>query len=270
MTGHRLRAWGLVLVLVGAVVAALSIPACTTPYTARFDHAAQAEQKDLAGCPRFATDHDGNRYDTVLIGQQCWLAENLRVTRYRDGSEIPEAQLAVIDLEAYGRLYRWAAVAHRAGLCPSGWHVPSDAEFQQLELTIGMAPSTVEATGWRGAASESRKLKQFDVEGDWTAQARNLVNQSGFSALPGGGSSWVTTADGVYGDFWTSTEHDQDRAWYRGLTWLSLHPRRHQIRRVHVDKHQGSSVRCILDGPGADPADVLDRRAPQPRLPPDR
>lgn len=221
------------------------MPACVTPHSVRFDHAAQAQQKAAAGCPASVADLDGNRYVTVLIGQQCWLAENLRVTRYRDGTEIPKEHWAVIDVHTYGRLYRWAAVTHRAGLCPEGWQVPSDAEFQQLELAVGMAPEIVKQTGWRGSADESRTLKQLDVAREWTAEARAQVNRSGFSALPGGGSSWVTTADGLYGDFWTRTEHSEDRAWYRSLTWWSMHPNRDRIRRVHVDKGLGTSVRCI-------------------------
>lgn len=234
-------------------LAAAALPACLAPHVARFDHTTQDEQKMHAGCPSSAADIEGNRYNTVLIGQQCWFAENLRVTRFHDGTSIPEDLLTSIDVAKYGRLYRWAAVASPSGICPAGWHVPSDQEFLQLELAIGMPPEEANKTGWRGSGDESRKLKQFDVARTWDAAARALVNQSGFSALPGGGSDgWVTTADGIYGDFWTRTEHDAERAWYRSLTWWSLHPDRERIRRVHIDKGTGTSVRCIhgaLDSP---------------------
>jgi len=235
--------------LAGMTAGALLMPACVTPHTVHFDHAAQAEQKASAGCPASVTDLDGNHYTTVLIGDQCWFAENLRVAHYRDGSQIPDQHWAVIDVHKYGRLYRWAAVTNPAGLCPTGWQVPSDLEFQQLELAVGMPPEAVKQSGWRGTGDESRALKQFDVSRDWTQHARAQVNRSGFSALPAGGSSWVTTADGLYGDFWTRTEHSPDRAWYRSLTWWSMHPSRDRIRRVHVDKGLGTSVRCILKRP---------------------
>lgn len=140
--------------LAAIALGALLMPTCVTPHTVRFDHPDQVRQKAAAGCPASVTDRDGNRYVTVLIGQQCWLAENLRVTRYRDGSAIPKKLTKVIDLKKYGRLYRWAAVTNRAGLCPAGWQVPSDAEFQQLELAVGMAPATVKKRG--GAAQPTR------------------------------------------------------------------------------------------------------------------
>lgn len=232
------------------VLGALLMPTCVSPHTVPFDADKQHSQKVAAGCPLSVQDRDGNSYGTVLIGRQCWFAQNLRVSHYRDGSAIETEHVAVIDLEKYGRLYRWAAVTNPAGLCPEGWHVPSDAEFQQLELAVGMAPETVRETGWRNTAGESRKLKQTDVARQWTPKTRAQVNQSGFSALPGGGSSgWVTGADGLYGDFWTRTEHDEDRAWHRSLTWWSMHPSRESIRRVHIDKGTGTSVRCILDAP---------------------
>lgn len=223
--------------LAAIALGAFLMPACVTPHTVRLDHAAQVRQKAAAGCPLSATDVDGNRYATVLIGRLCWLADNLRVTRFRDGSAVPNKQTKVIDLKKYGRLYRWAAVTNQAGLCPAGWHVPNDAEFQQLDVAVGMAPATVKKTGWRGTANESRKLKQYDVARMWTPKIRAQVNRSGFSALPGGGSAgWYTGGDGLYADFWTRTEHNKDRAWYRSLTWWSIHPSRHRIRRTHVAK----------------------------------
>lgn len=232
--------------IVVAIAVLLLMPACLTPHTVRFDHSTQVEAKTAAGCPTSATDQDGNKYDTVLIGEQCWYAENLRVTTYRDGATIDDELLAVIDVEKYGRLYRWAAVTNPAGLCPDGWRVPSDEDFQKLELSIGMDPEVVKETGWRGDGDESRMLKEFDVARSWTDESKAVVNQSGFSALPAGGSSGaLTTADGIYGDFWTSTEHNEKRAWYRSLTWWSLHPNRNRVRRVHIDKGTGTSVRCI-------------------------
>lgn len=241
--------------LAAFVFVAVFSTGCLTPHTAPFDHAAQADQKAAAGCPNSVTDGEGYSYTTVLIGGQCWFAENLRVAKYRDGSAIPDEQLALIDLEKYGRLYRWPAVSNSAGLCPEGWHVPTDAEFQQLEVSVGMPADTAMEAGWRGKDGEARRLKQFDVARSWTPDAKAEVNQSGFSGLAGGGSSGsLTTADGLYGDYWTSTEHNEERAWYRSLTWWSMHPSRNRIRRTHVDKGQGSSVRCLLDSgsPSAD------------------
>jgi uncharacterized protein (TIGR02145 family) len=212
-----------------------------------FDYSRQATQKTSANCPDTVTDYDGNTYATVLIGNQCWFAENLKVQHHNDGKKVENS--ASLDIEKYGRLYRWASVADPSGLCPEGWHVPSDEEIQLLEKTIGMAPDTIKETGWRSTDKESRKLKKFDYAYSWSDEEKDKVNKYGFSLLPAGAykSRWMKGADGIYSDLWTSTEFDKDKAWSRSLVWFALHPGNDDIRRNPVSKEWAFSVRCLKD-----------------------
>jgi uncharacterized protein (TIGR02145 family) len=113
------------------------------------------------------TDIDGNVYQTVTIGAQVWMAENLKVTHYRNGDPIPnvtdtaaweglstgaycEYDNDINNVATYGRLYNWYAVDDSRGLAPEGWHVPSDDEWKQLEMYLGMSQSEADDYGWRG------------------------------------------------------------------------------------------------------------------------
>jgi hypothetical protein len=111
-------------------------------------------------CPEDVTDIDGNPYTTVRIDDQCWMAENLKTTRYAGGSIIKEAYVVDGDENnavMWGRVYTWHAVSKPAGICPTGWRVASDEDYQKLEITMGMNPKTAEETGWRQTGNESRK-----------------------------------------------------------------------------------------------------------------
>ena len=135
--------------------------------------------------PETVIDIDDNIYRTVVIGEQTWMAENMRATRYADGSPIPMVEEDVVwegmtpsdraycwyenDPENggyYGALYSWAAASNSDGLsegpvqgvCPEGWHLPDDEEWKQLEKHLGMSPEAADAIDWRGT-DEGGKLK---------------------------------------------------------------------------------------------------------------
>ena len=198
-------------------------------------------------------DIDGNKYATVSIGSQCWMAENLQVTRYRDGTAIPLDQSggvagngagqtwalqmgartvfghSSVNLTSYGYLYNWPAVSNSKGLCPTGWHVPTDAEWGTLVTSLGVnAGGKLRATG-----------TTF-----WTAPNTGATNESGFSALPGGIRSESGSFDGINqsANFWSSSEVSALGAWSYviGLN-NSL------VSRNDHGKKSGVSVRCLKD-----------------------
>jgi len=170
-------------------------------------------------------DIDGNGYTTVILGDQEWLAENLKVTRYNNGDKIPtdisDLQWGDINYGAYGvynddlantdiwgNLYNWYVVDDSRGVCPEGWHVPTDEEFMQLEIFLGMSYEEASEYGYRGT-NEGSKLAGFeelwsygDILNDWG------FNTSNFDAKPAGardGINGMWTASGYFAEFWTST-----------------------------------------------------------------
>jgi uncharacterized protein (TIGR02145 family) len=209
-------------------------------------------------CGDLVTDIDGNTYPTVQIGHHCWMAENLKVTHYRNGDPIRN----VTDNEewanmyagaycsynndssnvaTYGRLYNWYAVDDSRNIAPKGWHVPSDEEWKDLETYLGMSWSEADAQGWRGT-DEGGKMKEAGTL-HWQSPNTGATDESGFSALPSG-------ARGPYGDFfslylytafWSSTESGDD-AWHRGLKNTYSEVLRHD-----VPKRDGFSIRCSRD-----------------------
>jgi uncharacterized protein (TIGR02145 family) len=207
------------------------------------------------------TDIDGFVYKTVKIGNQWWMAENLKVTRYRNGDYIPHVTdnstwegLTTgaccnfnndgTNATTYGSLYNWYAVNDSRNIAPAGWHVPSDEEWKELEMYLGMSQSEADNTGWRGT-DEGGKLKDAGT-GYWIAPNTGATNESGFSALPGG----CRHCDGLYyeddinhyAEFWTSTEYNNTSAFLRTLSW-----RHSTITRTAGDKQWGFSVRCVKD-----------------------
>ncbi len=203
-------------------------------------------------CPQQVADFDDNQYATVLIDQQCWMAENLRSIHHVDGSLVKETWAYEEDeshIQRYGRLYRWSAVSDPAGICPAGWRIPSDEDYKVLERFLGMSETDIEGIGWRRTNNESRKLKEHDYAYFWSDDEKKEVNITGFSALPAGvrttGGSY--TGLGSYVDFWTSTENDSTNAWNRSLVWIALHPGSDEVYRKPIDKEWGFSIRCIKD-----------------------
>jgi len=206
------------------------------------------------------TDIDGNVYQTIKIGDQWWMMENLKVTHYRNGDAIPhvtdngtwegltsgaycEYNNDPGNVATYGRLYNWYAVDDNRNIAPAGWHVPSDAEFKQLEMYLGMSQAEADATGWRGT-DEGGKLKEAGTT-HWDSPNTGATNESGFTALPGG----MRYSDGYFhgmsysADFWSSAEYSDYGAWGRTLGYGCSEVKRFSS----LDKGFGFSIRCVRD-----------------------
>ena len=216
------------------------------------------------------TDIDGNVYNTVQIGQQCWMKENLRTTKYADNTSISQGSTTgdwyypyndASNKTTYGLLYNWKAVMRNSssssanpsgvqGICPTGWHVPSDAEWTQLtdyvssqsEYVCGsnntyIAKALASDYGWQITAD--------DVCAVGYDQSSN--NVTGFSALPAGDydGSYGSSGYGGFGYgtyFWSATEYNDYYAYYRLLGSSGAH-----VDRGYYGENGGFSVRCLRD-----------------------
>ena len=207
------------------------------------------------------TDQDGNVYKTVTIGTQTWMAENLRTTTYNDGTSIPNItdkdEWAVLTkggycnynnatstdtIATYGRLYNWYAV-NTGKLAPEGWHVPTDGEWKELEMYLGMSQSEADDTGYRGT-DEGGKLKETGTT-HWNSPNTGATNASGFTAVPGGyryGGNGSFRSIGNAGAWWSATERTASYAWYRGMGFIDG-----TVGRNGSGKQDGISVRCLRD-----------------------
>ena len=200
-------------------------------------------------------DVDGNQYIVVKIGSQIWMAENLKTTKYNDNTLIPNVTgntaWAGLSTHAYcwysndaafykplnGALYNWHAVK-TAKLCPAGWHVPTDAEFNALELGLGLPQAQIDTWGWRGT-DHGKQLKNAT---GWNA-GENGSNTSGFSAIPSGYRAYddgAFSGTGILGYWWSATELDATRAWYRRLDGNN-----NGVYKAATNKEAGKSVRCV-------------------------
>ena len=206
------------------------------------------------------TDGDGNNYETVLIGSDVWTAGNLRTGKYRNGNVIPgnisnslwntltsgASALyngATANDAIYGKLYNWYAVADPRGLCPSGWHVPSDAEWQALETVLGMPATELNNTGSRGSAQNvGGKMKA--KSNLWYSPNTGATNSSGFSGLPGGYRIGIYSSLSSKGAWWTSTSTSTVNAEARARF---LDAYNGFISRNSFPKGDGYSVRCLRD-----------------------
>jgi uncharacterized protein (TIGR02145 family) len=204
-------------------------------------------------------DVDGNSYNVVIIGTQMWMAENLKTTKFNGGAAITHqtsddawAQDSLTltpaycsydnsstNMNTYGAMYNWFAV-DAGNLCPTDWHVPTDADFNTLELHLGMSVADVNLYGMRGT-DQGAQLKNTS---GW-ADGENGTNTSGFSALPGGYRYYYDgtfQAAGQWSYWWSSDELNADRAWYRRLDGNSS-----GVFRGAVNKPAGKYVRCVKD-----------------------
>ncbi len=198
------------------------------------------------------TDIDGNTYKTTIIGKQEWMAENLKVSKYNDGTTIPNVtdntqwsnlttgsctyyNNDVANNAKYGKLYNWYAVSPtkngNKNVCPTKWHVPTGAEWTILTDYLG------------GVTVAGGKMKEVDTT-NWTSPNISATNTSLFTGLPGG----VRLKNGNYysigkdGNWWSSSEYDSENAWYRGVRSIDgVVPSYYNYKKAEL------SVRCLRD-----------------------
>ncbi len=242
--------------------------ACSTtpPYAVTPISASNSFEKGGGGgggtCPVSATDVDGNVYTVVEIGAQCWMGENLKVERYRDGASIPTGlsnsawnattsgafsvyNNVAANKATYGLLYNWYAVDDSRGLCPTGWHVPTDAEWTELTDFLGgasVAGGQMKTTGTLSADT-----------GLWESPNGAATNSSGFSGLPGGGRNSFSGYfnQGFYGFWWSSSDPFPPFAVNRNLQYVGGLAGQNE-----ESKQDGFSVRCLEGGCPATVTDV--------------
>lgn len=203
-------------------------------------------------------DIDGNIYPIIKIGKQAWMATNLKVNHYRNGDAIPNVtsnsdwenlttgaycnyENNVKNSVIYGYLYNWNVINDSRNIAPEGWHVPTDSEWKELEMHLGMSQTDSDKTGWRGE-NEGDKLKHNGTTYR-KSQEEVVTNESGFSALLGG----CRTFDGRFSDlgsnayFWSSSDtnaHALARIVYHGNPQICSHI---------YNKPFGFSIRCVQD-----------------------
>ena len=244
-------------------------------------HSCTKDDKDdfLGTSGTFKDSRDGTVYRWVKIGDQIWMAENLKTTRYADGAAIPlvntnstwDALTAtskaycwynddISNKATYGALYTWAAAMNGAasttanpsgvqGVCPTGWHLPSYAEWTELENFL-----IDNGYNYDGTTSENKIAKSLASTSGWASSSTTGAvgnndypayrNKSGFTALPGG----IRTGNGTFyyisynGLWWSATEYDTSNAWYRLMYYNYSN-----VNRNVSNKEVGFSVRCVRD-----------------------
>ena len=225
---------------------------------------------------------DNYTYNVVEIGNQCWFAENLRTVIYSNGDTIPtnlsesdwtttfvgassiygqgfisctsasgsppiNACNETSSLSVYGRLYNWYSIEDNRGLCPNGWHVPSDEDFMTLEMTLGMSEFEANSVGSLRGTDEGTKLKSTIY---WAGN--DGTDDYGFTAYPAGlrniyeadlqyPPNWIFDGSGVIGTFWSSSYGPIEGAgaWNRTVGVSTT------VSRDAVNENLGYSVRCI-------------------------
>ena len=204
-------------------------------------------------------DIDGNVYETVQIGGQLWMAENLTVTHYNNGDEIPNITNssdwvvlftgAYCDYDnnptnsgTYGRIYNWYTIDDDRGVCPDEWHIPSDDEFMELEMFLGMGESEANSTGYRGTDEGSMLADNLNLWNSGILVNNNEFGTSGFSSLPSGYRFIYYGFQNMGNNcsFWSSSEGTFSYAWYRLLDYNYS-----SVLRTTNSKHNGFSIRCL-------------------------
>lgn len=205
------------------------------------------------------SDIDGNRYKIVSINDQVWMAENLKTSKYNDGTTI---QLATDNSvwneltsgaycwyendsakyeKKFGKLYNWY-IMNDDKICPEGWHVPSDEEWQKLEMYLGMIQNEANQSGNRGEAENiGGKMKESGTM-QWLSPNNGANNESGFSGIPGGSRNDSFGFIDEQGYWWSSTELYSSSAFYRNLISDKAY-----VFRQATEKRIGMSIRCVQD-----------------------
>ena len=242
--------------------------------------------------PNAVTDIDGNSYDAVQIGNQVWMAENLRTTRFADGTAIPMGSNStysstepyryapgsnqsneenMVNVSRYGYLYNWPAVMHGAnssyvnpsgvqGICPTGWHVPSETEWKGLLNYMKTQPSYMAnsnadhlakalAATWGWISSDESDATDTDVPGN----NPSTNNATGFSALPAGffpgsftfsppSNTYYNGGFGFQACFWSATQTNSE-----GAIMFDLRYDHANVRWDESGRGNACSVRCVRD-----------------------
>jgi uncharacterized protein (TIGR02145 family) len=218
-------------------------------------------------CPTATITYNSYTYNTVAIGPQCWMAENLRTRLYNDGTSIPDETANTSGWEFlatgarseyvaagvtgyvsnYGYLYNWYAAKGIAtagsttykNICPTGWHVPTDSDWNKLVKFIHSGADT-SSTSLIQSTTAGGKMKKDDAL--WTTNTG--TNTSGFSALPGGRRNFGGSFDNIrnFAFFWSASEYVSNGAWIRSLSSSSGN-----VSRSNSLKSVGASVRCLRD-----------------------
>jgi uncharacterized protein (TIGR02145 family) len=219
----------------------------------------------------FIDKRDGQEYEWIEIGNQIWMAENLNYDQNAYGKDWSYNNNSS-NAEKYGRLYSWEAVMQGEGsnnenpggvqgVCPEGWHVPSDKEWKELEVQLGMNASEAKLLGWRGTDEGSKMAGNASLWKEGELTKNSYFNASRFKALPGGYYSSDSTGNfeyiGTDGLWWSSTEKAADSvstdACFRAIfyntgeaesrSYLNHGP----VFRGYASKEDGYSVRCVKD-----------------------
>ncbi len=203
------------------------------------------------------TDIQGNTYKTVKIGNQWWMAENLKVTVFNDKTPInaiaenaadsiwentSKAAYCIYDT-TLGALYNWNVINNIKIVAPKGWHIPSDDEWKTLEKTLGMETAELDKTAWRGKEEADKLLAKYKAPTESELDAFG-TNESGFNALFAGCRlfSGAINQEKNTAFWWTSTPSTGNEAWYRYID-----AKQKKIFRQHTYTNYGFSIRCIKD-----------------------
>jgi len=200
---------------------------------------------------------NGQSYNTVQIGTQCWMGENLNI-----GILIPSANIQtnndtiekycyndnITNCTTYGGLYLWdemmqyVTTESTQGICPEGWHLPSDNEWKTLEMALGMSQKDADTSGFRGT-DESGQLKEAGTT-HWYSPNTGATNSSNFTALPGGYryDNGTFLGLGNYGILWTTTQDSDSTAWSRRPCFVHS-----ELGRFSYVKSYSCSIRCLKD-----------------------